>query len=459
MYITYNLLLLIVFSPLILAIFAFIFIHVYNHIRYTKKVRNSFETIIKQEMNEEYKRRNALMERMKQLQKNIINRDMNKIIEKFKKETGYELTMKGGRLFYDGCLDLSKTKIKSLPDNLTVSGYLDLNNTEIEYLPDNLVVSDSLYLYETKIKELPNNLIVGNSLYLNKTKIRELPNNLTIGGGLYLTDSKIQELPDNLNVGENLYLNRTEIKYLPENLIVGGSFDFKMSKIRKLPDNLTVGGWLDLCCTRLVSFPNNLTVKSFLDLNKTYTSDLPQSLTVGGEIYTYYTNIKDTSKVNRTLSPEQREKLKELKNRPLFWELNGVSYIKVDGIFSVIDSHHGNVYKVHKLGQEDKPLYLVTDGDNHWAHGATIAEAKADLIYKINDRDTSAYKNLSLDDMLSFEESIAAYRIITGACSAGTRDFIENRLPSPHKDKYTVKEIIELTTDEYGGKTFAKFFK
>ena len=69
------------------------------------------------------------------------------------------------------------------------------------------------------------------------------------------------------------------------------------------------------------------------------------------------------------------------------------------------------------------------------------------------------YKNLTLDDTLSYEEAIAAYRTITGACSAGTRDFLENRLPSPHKDKYSIREIIELTTDEYGGKTFAKFFK
>ncbi len=49
-------------------------------------------------------------------------------------------------------------------------------------------------------------------------------------------------------------------------------------------------------------------------------------------------------------------------------------YINADGIFSVIDSHHGNVYKVHKLGQEDKPFYLITDGDNHWAHGKTLAK-------------------------------------------------------------------------------------
>ena len=69
MYISYNLLFLIVFSPLLLAIIAFLIIHAYNHMRYTRNVRNSFETIIKQRMGEEDKRRNGFMERMKQLQK------------------------------------------------------------------------------------------------------------------------------------------------------------------------------------------------------------------------------------------------------------------------------------------------------------------------------------------------------------------------------------------------------
>ena len=67
------------------------------------------------------------------------------------------------------------------------------------------------------------------------------------------------------------------------------------------------------------------------------------------------------------------------------------------------------------------------------------------------------YKNLTLDDTLSYEEAIAAYRTITGACSAGTRDFLENRLPSPHKDKYSIREIIELTRNEYGGEIFKNF--
>lgn len=105
-----------------------------------------------------------------------------------------------------------------------------------------------------------------------------------------------------------------------------------------------------------------------------------------------------------------------------------------------------------------KQMYIVTDGENHYAHGDTLQEARADLIYKINDRDTSAYKNMSLDDSLTFEEAIAAYRTITGACSPGTRDYIENRLPKPHKEKYTIREIIQLTKGEYRNEVFAEFF-
>jgi len=154
---------------------------------------------------------------------------------------------------------------------------------------------------------------------------------------------------------------------------------------------------------------------------------LPDGLTVRGFLDLNGTDITDTSNVTRALHSEARKKINDAQNRPITWKRDDKAYIKVDGMFTVIDSHHGNVYRVHKLGC-DKQLYLVTDGDNHWAHGDTLQDARADLIYKINDRDTSMYKGMTLDDTLTFEEAIAAYRTITGACSPGTRDYIANRL-------------------------------
>lgn len=183
---------------------------------------------------------------------------------------------------------------------------------------------------------------------------------------------------------------------------------------------------------------------------------MPDGLTVGGYLDLRGTGITDTRKVNKIISSEAKRKIAANRNMIVVWEWSNRTYIKVDGIFSVVDNHHGNVWRVHKLGN-DKMTYIVTDGEYHYAHGDTIEEARKDLVYKICDRDKSEYENLTLDSELTYSEAIECYRVITGACSAGTRQFCENIL-TVRKEKYTIKEIIELTRSQYGGETFRKFF-
>ena len=384
---------------------------------------------------------------------------MRQEIEKFRKETGVNLIIKDGKPFYGGYLDLRGTGITALPDNLTVGGSLDLSGTGITALPDNLTVGGSLDLSGTGITALPDNLTVGGYLDLRGTGITALPDNLTVGGYLDLRGTGITALPDNLTVGGYLDLRGTGITALPDNLTVGGSLYLSGTGITALPDNLTVGGSLYLeNCTGITALPDNLTVGGSLDLRGTGITALPDNLTVGGYLDLRGTGITGEVKVNKKLSSKAIAAISRVSNMPIFWEWNDRSYIKVDDMFTAVDSHHGNVYRVHKLNSSEQ-LYLVTDSENHWAHGRTLQEARADLIFKINDRDTSVYRNMSLNDTITYEEAIAAYRTITGACAAGTKDFIENRLPKPHKDKYTVQEIIALTEKEYGGKKFSEFFK
>ena len=251
-----------------------------------------------------------------------------------------------------------------------------------------------------------------------------------------------------------------ELKVKDNHLYHGGSLDLRGTGITSLPEGLTVGGSLDLeGCTGITSLPEGLTVGGYLDLRGTGITSLPEGLTVGGNLYLRGTGITDTSKVKKELSPDARKRIATIKQATnlLQWDWSGRRYIKIDGIFAVLDSCKGNLYLTHKIGKTET-MYIVTDGEGHYAHGNSMKEAKADLIYKINDRDTSAYKQLTLDDELTFEEAIAAYRTITGACSAGTRDYIENRLPKPHKEKYTIREIIGLTKGEYRGDMFKNFF-
>ena len=397
---------------------------------------------------------------------------MNDIIELFEKETGYKLEIRNGKPYYIGDLDLRDITISSIPNDLTVDGNLFLKGDNAKLMPDNLTVLDKLSIWCANIKSLPNNLVVrygldfidstienipnntiiGGWLDLSGTAITELPDNLTIGGTLYLRNSKITSLPNNLTVGGGIDLSNSSIKTLPQNLTVHTFLDLDNTNITSLPDNLTVGGYLDLEYSNIIKIPNNLTVYGYLCLEGTKIEEVPNDSLIYGCIY-----YNDNRMVHQSLPLEDYDKRQKFRNEPIFWESNGVKYIKVDNILSIIDSHHGNVYRTHQVGY-DKELYIVTDGENNWAHGETLKEAKLDLIYKISDRDTSAYKNMSLDDVLTFEEAIIAYRTITGACSAGTRDFIEHRLPEPRKKTYTIGEIIELTDNEYGSDKFKEFF-
>jgi len=205
-----------------------------------------------------------------------------------------------------------------------------------------------------------------------------------------------------------------------------------------------VGCYIVLENTQITGLPEGLTVGGHLYLENTQITALPEGLTVGGHLYLEGTQITDTSMVNRNI------------NEKSFFSWRNNKYIKVDGIFSKVISCKQNVFKIQEIGQL-KESYLVTDGNGKYSHGHTIKEAKEDLIFKISNRDKSDYKNLKMDSELTFEESIECYRVITGACTFGTKDFVSNRLVE-RLEKYTVSEIIEVTKGEYGHNAFKEFF-
>ena len=82
-------------------------------------------------------------------------------------------------------------------------------------------------------------------------------------------------------------------------------------------------------------------------------------------------------------------------------------------------------------------------------------------MYKLTNRDTTKYEGWSLNTEVTMAEAIEAYRIITGACEAGTRYFVENVLSSDARTrkKLTVREVIEYTKEQYNAEAFANFFK
>lgn len=182
----------------------------------------------------------------------------------------------------------------------------------------------------------------------------------------------------------------------------GGSLDLRNTKITALPDGLTVGGWLDLSGTQI--------------------------------------RCDEMHKVKRLHDGDY------VPNR----------YLYADGILTHVRSKRsvrGYDLYIGKI----KGKNVVSDGE-HYAHCKTLREGIADLAFKrAADRGADQYKGLDLDTVLTLDEAKAMYRIITGACRAGTEAFAES-LGNALKDKYTIREMIEITKGQYNAERFAGFF-
>jgi hypothetical protein len=128
-------------------------------------------------------------------------------------------------------LDLSYTRITSLPDGIRVGGDLNLRRSSITSLPDGLQVGGSLSLHDTPITSLPADIQVGRGLYLRDSSIASLPPGLRVGGDLSLWGTPITSLPADMEVGGNLILRDSSVASLPDDLQVGGSiFGFSGDK-------------------------------------------------------------------------------------------------------------------------------------------------------------------------------------------------------------------------------------
>jgi hypothetical protein len=214
--------------------------------------------------------------------------------------------------------------------------------------------------------------------------------------------------------------------------------------VTELPSPLKVTGSIDLSgCTGLTTIPE-LTAGWYIDLSGCTGLTSIHELTAGGYI--------DLSGPNIPI--EELEKVKKITRyeleKKLTWQ--GGKYRVFDGIFCEVISKKGAVYKVRVDGKEQ----YVVDGGTAYSHGDTIKEARDDLMYKLLDRDCSEYESIGLDKKLTVKEAIKMYRTITGACSAGTKRFVE--LEGKLKRYYTVGEIIDATKGQYGNEKLREFF-
>ncbi len=199
-----------------------------------------------------------------------------------------------------------------------------------------------------------------------------------------------------------------------------GKLDLSGTQITSLPADLTVGGGLDLSNTPITSLPAGLTVGDWLDLSGT-----------------------------KITNPKEYKKLKD-------GDFVEGRYIYCDGILT-------HIKKAKKIGDYTyyvgriKGKNVLFDGENY-AHCKNFRDGVADIEFKkAKERGAEQYRGYTQETVVTAEEAKTMYRVITGACRAGTEQFVSGLREI--KESYTVGELIEMTRGQYRSEVFKSFFE
>lgn len=180
-----------------------------------------------------------------------------------------------------------------------------------------------------------------------------------------------------------------------------------------------------------------------LYLSGTQIQSLPEGLTVGGGLDLSGTQIQNKEK--------ERKKAKTLRAGAYV----AGKYLYADGILTHIKGEK-TVGRFTLFIGKIKGKNVVSDGTNY-AHCDSLREGISDLLFKsAADRGADQFRGLSLDTELPVSEMVTMYRIITGACRQGSESFVASI--GELKEKYTIREAIELTKGQYNAERFSDFF-
>ena len=315
-------------------------------------------------------------------------------------------------------------------------------------------ITGAVYVRKSATLQADALTTIGRAVYVSENATLQADALTTIGGAVYVSEGATLQADALTTIGGAVYVREGATLQADALATIGSSVDvgegatLQADALATIGDYVYVGEGATLQADALATIGGAVYVRK----NATFKADA--LTTIGSSVY-----VSENATYSPKNAVQDKPKADDIcaKLKRNGFETPDGKYIIADGILTEIISHKANVWRVRKIARTAIE-YLITDGNGNYAHGATLAEAKEDLLYKVADRKKSDYEHLTVNDTLTHEDAIKCYRVITGACSSETRYFVENRLNGDRKEKYTIAEIIKLTAGEYGSETFKSFF-
>jgi len=146
--------------------------------------------------------------------------------------------------------------------------------------------------------------------------------------------------------------------------------------------------------------------------------------------------------------------------------INGIYTTMIDTILTAITNIRGNIVKGFIVNDDLtlEPCYVVKQ-DNLFSHGKTIKSAMAGLRDKLfedmseEDRIEMFWKEHNLEAKYPASDFYEWHYRLTGSCELGRQSFCKNHNIDINKDKFTVKQFVELCKNDYGSEVIRKLLR
>lgn len=286
----------------------------------------------------------------------------------------------------------------SVPSSVKLNGGIKVRNVQFNTFTLPLVVKGSLLIQDTNIPSLPDNLIIRDDLRIESNSIKELPLNLRVGHNVYLQHSTINRIQNGL-ICERLLLPDNIVTF-PDEYIVTLEISGKYSTLDKLD-------FKKHPCHN-IAIPDN----GFYEhpIYEGYRANICMGLPI-------LTELKETH----------------------IWKMYDKEYMYPNGRILEIIKKNGNVYYCQSIVNNKRKFCVIQIDEDVFICGKNLTDAKLQLIRYSFQKTFWKTMYFGANTKVALDTAKAIFGMFKHYLK------INNDVSLPIKDKYTIKEIIDLT--------------
>ena len=323
-------------------------------------------------------------------------------------------------------------------------------------IPEGTVFENGGYVNLYSLTTLPDRIKFENGGDVHLDSLTTFSLGVVFKNGGFVDLNSLITLPEEV-VFENIGgINLNSLTALPVGMKFKNGGDVHLSSLTSLPKGVRFENEGGVILDHLTTLPEGVVFENVGNIDLRSLITLPEGTVFenGG-----YVDLRSLTTIPNGIIFENKDSifLPSLPFEPVVYQGKKFSVRTIDESTMLISySRKVGEYIAHKAlyfkggDLENLPKAYIAEKDGLFAHGETIKKAVQDVEFKFRQENldiTSLVEEIKAKGFLTKED----YRLLTGACELGVKHFLREK--GITGDRLSIKEVLELTKDAYGGET------